>query len=262
MTDRERPLILAVDDDERVRTLCVAALSGEFEVVTAENGKQALAAVYQRRPDAVLLDVTMPVLDGWETCRRIRDLADVPVIMLTAHGADRDVVRGLDAGADDYVTKPFRPLQLAARIRAVLRRKRRGAGAAGGADGEEAEERLSFDNGALVVDTARRVAVVRGREVALSATEYRLLETLARHAGRVLSHDQILEHVWGHAYAGETGYVKTYVGLLRTKVEDDPKRPKWILARRGLGYYLERSFREPEAVAAESSAAPLAAAVA
>src|SRR6266542_2733946 len=133
MTDRDRPLILAVDDDERVRALCTAALSGEFEVVTAGDGKQALAAVYQKRPDAVLLDVTMPVLDGWETCRRIRDLADVPVIMLTAHGADHDVVRGLDAGADDYVIKPFRPLQLAARIRAVLRRKRRGGPA--GADG-------------------------------------------------------------------------------------------------------------------------------
>ena len=240
MSDRDRPLILAVDDDERVRALCVAALSGEFEVVTAENGKQALAAVYQRRPDAVLLDVTMPVLDGWETCRRIRDLADVPVIMLTAHGADADVVRGLDAGADDYVTKPFRPLQLAARIRAVLRRKRR----AGQPGSDEAAEQLSFDDGALIVDTGRRVAIVRGKDVSLSATEYRLLETLARHAGQVLSHDQILEHVWGHAYAGETGYVKTYIGLLRNKIEEDPHTPRYLMARRGLGYYLERRIRE------------------
>src|SRR6266542_6573399 len=192
MPAAERPTVLVVDDDERVRALCVAALSGEFEVVTAGDGKQALAAVYQKRPDAVLLDVTMPVLDGWETCRRIRDLADVPVIMLTAHGADHDVVRGLDAGADDYVTKPFRPLQLAARIRAVLRRKRRGGQAGAGGAGDEPEP-LSFDDGALVVDTARRIAVVRGKDVSLSATEYRLLETLARHAGQVLSHDQILE---------------------------------------------------------------------
>ena len=238
MPAAEKPTVLVVDDDERMRALCTAALSGEFEVVTASDGKQALAAVYQRRPDAVLLDVTMPVLDGWETCRRIRDLADVPVIMLTAHGADADVVRGLDAGADDYVTKPFRPLQLAARIRAVLRRKRR-AGQPG-AGGVEEPEQLSFDDGALIVDTARRVAVVRGKDVSLSATEYRLLETLARHAGQVLSHDQILEHVWGHAYAGETGYIKTYVGLLRNKVEEDPRHPRWILARRGLGYYLEK----------------------
>ena len=241
MPDRSKPVILAVDDDERVRTLCAAALAQEFEVVPAENGKQALQLFYQTRPDVVLLDVTMPVMDGWETCRRIRDMADVPVIMLTAHGADHDVVRGLDAGADDYVTKPFRPLQLAARIRAVLRRKRRGAGA-----GEASEELLSFDGGNLVVDTARRVAVVRGKDISLSATEYRLLETLARHAGRVLTHDQILEHVWGHAYAGETGYVKTYVGLLRNKIEEDPHTPRYILARRGLGYYLDRRSQRTE----------------
>ena len=246
MPDRSKPVILAVDDDERVRALCAAALSQEFEVVPAENGKQALQLFYQKRPDVVLLDVTMPVMDGWETCRRIRDMADVPVIMLTAHGADHDVVRGLDAGADDYVTKPFRPLQLAARIRAVLRRRRRGGAAA--EDGES--EILSFDGGHLVVDTARRVAVVGGKDVSLSATEYRLLETLARNAGRVLSHDQILEHVWGNAYAGETGYVKTYVGLLRNKIEQDPRHPRYVLARRGLGYYLDRGGRS----SAESAA--------
>ena len=250
MPDRNKPVILAVDDDERVRALCAAALSQEFEVVPAENGKQALQLFYQKRPDVVLLDVTMPVMDGWETCRRIRDMADVPVIMLTAHGADHDVVRGLDAGADDYVTKPVRPLQLAARIRAVLRRKRRST-----APGEGAEnELLSFDDGNLIVDTARRVAVVRGKDVALSATEYRLLETLARHAGRVLTHDQILEHVWGHAYAGETGYVKTYVGLLRNKIEEEPSSPRYILARRGLGYYLDRRARQGEDEKTESAA--------
>ena len=236
MPERERALVLAVDDDERVRALCKDALSQEFEVIPAENGKQALQLFYEKRPDVVLLDVTMPLMDGWETCRRIRDLADVPVIMLTAHGADQDVVRGLDAGADDYVTKPFRPLQLAARIRAVLRRKRR---AAGPGDSSDKTEVLTFDAGNLVVDTARRVAVVRGSDVSLSATEYRLLETLARHAGRVLTHEQILAHVWGHAYAGETGYVKTYVGLLRNKIEADPRKPRYVLARRGLGYYLD-----------------------
>jgi DNA-binding response OmpR family regulator len=250
MPERAKPVILAVDDDERVRALCAAALSQEFDVVPAENGKQALQLFFQKRPDAVLLDVTMPVMDGWETCRRIRDLADVPVIMLTAHGTDHDVVRGLDAGADDYVTKPFRPLQLAARIRAVLRRKRSGA-----SDGEgAADELFTFDDGNLVVDTARRVAVVRGNDVTLSATEYRLLETLARHAGRVLTHDQILEHVWGHAYAGETGYVKTYVGLLRNKIEEDPHAPRYILARRGLGYYLDRRSN-PTATGSSESAA-------
>src|SRR5687767_785530 len=218
MPDTAKSVILAVDDDERVRALCTAALSQEFEVISAENGKQALQLLYQKRPDLVLLDVTMPVMDGWETCRRIRDMADVPVIMLTAHGSDDDVVRGLDTGADDYVTKPFRPVQLAARIRAVLRRKRRASGVSPVGSTVAEPEVLSFDDGRLQVDTARRVAVVHGRDVPLSATEYRLLETLARHAGQVLSHDQILERVWGHAYAGESGYVKTYIGLLRNKI--------------------------------------------
>jgi len=229
----EKPTVLVVDDDPNLRKLCTAALEGEYTILLAENGQQALKLVYQHRPDAVLLDVTMPVMDGWETCRRIWDMADVPVIMLTAHGADQDVVRGLDAGADDYVTKPFRPVQLAARLRAVIRRRREG-----GQSGEP--ELMQFDDGNLIVDTARRTAVVRGKEISLSATEYKLLETLARHSGQVLSHDQILEQVWGHSYAGETGYVKTYVGLLRNKIEEDPHKPYYILARRGLGYYLER----------------------
>ena len=228
----DKPTVLVVDDDANLRKLCQAALESEYTVLLAENGQQALKQVYQHRPDAVLLDVTMPVMDGWETCRRIRDMADVPIIMLTAHGADHDVVRGLDSGADDYVTKPFRPLQLMARIRAVMRRRK-------GTDGDE-PEMMQFGGGQLMVDTARRVAVVDGKDVSLSATEYKLLETLARHAGQVLTHDQILEHVWGHNYAGETGYVKTYVGLLRNKIERDPRNPDYILARRGLGYYLER----------------------
>jgi DNA-binding response OmpR family regulator len=245
----DKPTVLVVDDDPNLRALCEASLSADYRVLLAENGQQGLRLVYQHRPDVVLLDVTMPVMDGWEACRRIRDMADVPIMMLTAHGADHDVVRGLDAGADDYVTKPFRPLQLAARIRALMRRK------AMGGSGEDQPEVLSFDGGNLVVDTARRVAVVHGREVSLSATEYRLLETLARHAGQVLTHDQILEHVWGHNYAGETGYVKTYVGLLRNKIEPDPKNPVYILARRGLGYYLERhTTSRPEAAAALQAA--------
>lgn len=233
----EKPTVLVVDDDPALRGLCSAALEGEFQVLLAENGQQAVRMVFQHHPDAVLLDVTMPVMDGWEACRRIRDMTDVPIIMLTAHGTDLDVVRGLDSGADDYVTKPFRPLQLAARIRAVLRRQSRVA------TGEE-PKRYEFDGGKLIVDTGRRTAVVEGREVTLSATEYKLLETLARHAGQVLTHDQILDHVWGHNYAGETGYVKTYIGLLRNKIEEDPHHPKYIMARRGLGYYLERRGSE------------------
>jgi DNA-binding response OmpR family regulator len=243
----DKPTVLVVDDDPNLRALCEATLAADYRVLLAENGQQGLRLVYQHRPDVVLLDVTMPVMDGWETCRRIRDMVDVPIMMLTAHSADHDVVRGLDSGADDYVTKPFRPLQLAARIRALLRRKARGGD-------DDQPEVISLDGGNLVVDTARRVAVVQGKEVGLSATEYRLLETLARHAGQVLTHDQILEHVWGHNYAGETGYVKTYIGLLRNKIEPDPKNPIYLMARRGLGYYLER--RGPARRAGEEAKGP------
>ena len=234
--EQEKTTILVVDDDPGLRTLCRQTLQPLYQVVEAENGSQALKQVYQHRPALVLLDVTMPVMDGWEACRRIRDLTDVPIIMLTARDAEHDVARGLDTGADDYVTKPFSPIELLARIRAVLRRRTRGA--------QDEPQVYSYDNGQLVVDAGKRIAVVRGREVSLSATEYKLLELFARHPGQVLSHDQILEAVWGPAYAGETGYVKTYVGLLRNKIEEDPHNPDYILARRGLGYYLNRRGRQ------------------
>lgn len=231
----QKPLVLVADDEPGLRQLCASTLEPEYRVVTAENGQQALRLLFEQKPDLVLLDVSMPVMDGWETCRRIRELTDTPIIMLTARGADHDVARGLDTGADDYVIKPFSPVQLLARLRAVLRRRSRAA--------TDEPEVISLDDGDLVVDVARRVAVVRGKEVSLSATEYKILEMLARHPGQVLSHDQILEHVWGPAYAGESGYVKTYVGLLRNKIEEDPRNPAYILARRGLGYYLERRGR-------------------
>jgi two-component system KDP operon response regulator KdpE len=229
-TRTEKLTVLVVDDDARLRALCEAALSPEYNVVLAENGKEGLSLFYSKRPDVVLLDVTMPVMDGWQTVQRMRDMADTPIIMVTALGADHDVARGLDLGADDFVTKPFKPVQLAARIRAVLRRAQRTV--------EEPGE-ISLRGGELVLDTARRAVVVRGSEVKLSATEYKILETLARHAGQVLTHDQILDQVWGFNYAGESGYVKTYVGLLRNKIEEDPRHPKIILSRRGFGYLLE-----------------------
>jgi len=230
-----RGRVLVVDDDAALAEMLGIVLRREgYEPAFVSDGNRAVSVFQQTRPDLVLLDLMLPGRNGLQICQDIRTQSTVPIVMLTAKGDTIDVVQGLEAGADDYVTKPFRPLQLAARIRALLRRKAMGGG------GEDQPELLSFDGGNLVVDTARRVAVVHGREVALSATEYRLLETLARHAGQVLTHDQILEHVWGHNYAGETGYVKTYVGLLRNKIEPDPKNPVYVMARRGLGYYLER----------------------
>ena len=240
-----RPAILAIDDDERLRALIAATLESEYEVVLADGGQKGLRAVYERRPDLVLLDVTMPGMNGYEVCRRIREITDVPILMLTAHGADEDVARGLDAGADDYIVKPFHPIPLLARIRAALRRR---------APDAAASELLSFQDGALVLDTGRRVAIVRGAEVLLSATEYKLLEALARNAGRVLTHDQILDAVWGYEYAGETGYVKTYVGLIRNKIEAEPGKPRFIVSRRGLGYYLEPRLLRAEGSSGEARA--------
>jgi DNA-binding response OmpR family regulator len=228
-TSSAKPAVLVVDDDHRLRDLATAVLGEEYAVVTAEDGQAGLRAFFERRPDLVLLDFTMPGMNGVEVCRRIRELSETPVIMVTAHGEDADVARGLDAGADDYVVKPFRPAQLLARIRAALRR-------APSADGVE---RLSFQDGTLVIDTGRRAVIVRGEHVNVSATEYKMLETLARHAGQVLTHDQLLNNVWGYEYPGETGYIKTYVGLIRNKIEENPSRPKFLLSRRGIGYYLE-----------------------
>jgi two-component system KDP operon response regulator KdpE len=234
-----RPLtVLVIDDEPQIRRVVRHALEADgARVLEAASGRDGLDLAAAERPDLVVLDLGLPDITGLDVCRDLRAWSAVPVLVLSARHSDHEKATLLDAGADDYVTKPLRPLQLAARVRALLRRCRR-QGAAPSTAGEP--EVLTFDGGNLLVDTARCVAVVHGREVSLSATEYRLLETLARHAGRVLTHDQILEHVWGHAYAGASGYVKTYVGLLRAKVEPDPKRPVYVLARRGLGYYLER----------------------
>ena len=241
----QRPLVLVVDDDRTLRRLCESTLKSEYRVLLAGDGEEALRLLYQHRPELILLDISMPVMDGWETCRRIRQLCDTPVIMLTAMDGEDDVVRGLDSGADDYVTKPFHPAQLRARIRAVLRRERRTSSAGG-----SGPDVLSFDEGQLVVDRVRRLAVVRGREVELTTTEYKVLELLASHAGQVLSHNQILERVWGPEYKGESDYVKTYVAHLRRKIEESPSAPVYLHARRGMGYYLDphgrRQGGEPE----------------
>jgi two-component system KDP operon response regulator KdpE len=229
-TSSEQPLVLLVDDQATVRALSAATLQASYRILEAADGKQALQLLFQHKPDLILLDLNMPVMDGWETLRRIRELTAAPVILLTAHGEDHFVVRGLDAGAQDYIVKPFSTLQLVARVRATLRDH--------AAAPPATEELLSFDEGRLVLDVGRRLAIVRGQEVELSATEYKILHLLAQHAPRVLSQDQILENVWGPEYRGEPGYVKTYAGMLRKKIEADPAQPLYLLSRRGLGYFL------------------------
>ncbi len=222
--------ILVVDDEPHVVRLVQANLQASgYEVLVAGDGRAALDAVAAQQPDLVLLDLMMPGLDGYEVCRRIREYSDVPVIMLTARGAEIDKIAGLDAGADDYLTKPFGVGELLARVRAALRRSR-GPG--------EVRNPPPFASGALRVDFGRRQVTVAGRPVELSATEYRLLATLARNAGRVMLHEELLREVWGPEYKGEVQYLRVYVRYLRKKLEADPAHPRLILTHQGAGYSL------------------------
>lgn len=220
-------LILVVDDEERmVRFIRLNLEHDGFQVVEANNGVQAIDKVRSTLPDLVLLDVMMPDMDGFEVLRIIREVNTVPVIMLTAKGEEDDRVRGLELGADDYVTKPFSPRELVSRVRAVLRRTESASGIHGLI---EVDDRLKLD-------FDRREIWVDGELVKLRPTEYRLLYHLVQNAGWVVSHDQLLAKVWGYEYRDEPHYVRLYINYLRKKIEEDPSDPKYILTERGVGY--------------------------
>ena len=198
-----------------------------FQVVEAFTGQQAMDRLRETLPDLILLDVMLPDIDGFELLRMIRENHDVPVIMLTAKSEEDDRVRGLELGADDYVTKPFSPRELVSRVRAVLRRTETARGQSSGVI--EVDDRLK-------IDFDRREVWVEGELVKLRPTEYRLLYHLVQNAGWVVSHDQILAKVWGYEYQDEPHYVRLYVNYLRQKLEEDPSNPKYILTERGVGY--------------------------
>ena len=221
--------ILAVEDDERIRTAVKLALEDEgWTVAEAANGEDALTAFQQEPADVVLIDIMLPGIDGFEVCRSIRRTSDVPIIMVTARADTHDVVAGLEAGADDYLTKPFAPKELSARIRAMLRRVRAM---------DPAAAHLVFGDLEIVPEEG----VVRrgGREVHLTKTEFRLLVELASSPGRVLSREVLLERVWGYGYFGDGRLVDVHVRRLRTKVEADPANPRHVVTVRGLGYKLQ-----------------------
>ena len=224
--DRRR--ILVVDDEERmVRFIRLNLEHDGFQVSEAFNGKQAVQRLRDVNPDLILLDVMMPDLDGFEVLEMVREISNVPVIMLTAKGEEDDRVRGLEKGADDYVTKPFSPRELVSRVRAVLRRTE---GATGSMHGLiEVDERLK-------IDFDRREVWLEGKIVKLRPTEYRLLFHLVQNAGWVVSHDQLLAKVWGYEYRDEPNYVRLYINYLRQKLEKDAANPKYILTERGVGY--------------------------
>jgi two-component system KDP operon response regulator KdpE len=222
--------ILVIDDDQDVTTMLKTHLERRHHrVVVASSGREGLQKAYQARPDLILLDVMMPGMDGWEVCRRIRELSNVPVIMLTARTMKGDVVKGLEMGADDYLTKPFSSTELEARIQAVLRRSN--------ARAKVGNTRGAFySNGHLTIDFDRRIVKVRGEPVDLTPTEFRLLTCLVRNEGRVLPHRYLLTEVWGPEYADEVDYVKLYIRYLRLKLEEDPSNPAYIQTEWGVGY--------------------------
>ncbi len=223
----ERRRILVVDDEERmVRFIRMNLEHDGFQVMEAFNGKQAIDKL-RDTPDLILLDVMMPDIDGFEVLETIREVSTVPVIMLTARGEEDDRVRGLELGADDYITKPFSPRELVSRVKAVLRRTE---GATGSMHGPiEVDDRLK-------IDFDRREIWLEGKLVKLRPTEYRLLYHLVQNAGWVVSHDQLLQKVWGYEYRDEPHYVRLYINYLRQKLEKDPADPKYILTERGVGY--------------------------
>jgi two-component system KDP operon response regulator KdpE len=221
--------ILVVDDEERmVRFIRLNLEHDGFQVVPAYRGLQALDEIRKEMPDLVLLDVMMPDMDGFEVLKIIRENGTVPVIMLTAKGEEDDRVRGLELGADDYITKPFSPRELVSRVKAVLRRTE-AANPAARSENIEVDERLKVDFG-------RREVWVEGELVKLRPTEYRLLYHLMQNAGWVMTYDQLLTKVWGYEYRDEAHYVRLYVNYLRQKLEKDPGAPKYILTERGVGY--------------------------
>jgi DNA-binding response OmpR family regulator len=220
------PSVLVVDDEQDLRTLIRLLLErAGFDISEASNGRDALRRLHQFRPDLVVLDVAMPDLDGWQTLERIRDLSDVPVLMLTARATELDKVRGLKAGADDYVTKPFGRQELLARVESLLRR----------ATGPP-EVREAYSDGAVQIDFASREVVVEQGEVQLTPLEFRLLAAFVRHPNQVLSRDQLLELVWGDAETVAADQVKLYVGYLRRKLGWDVAERSPIETVRGFGY--------------------------
>lgn len=220
--------ILVVDDERRMVGFIRLNLEQDgFEVIEAFNGSEALERLRDSLPDLILLDVMMPDIDGFEVLRTIREVSQVPVIMLTAKGEEDDKVKGLELGADDYVTKPFSPRELVSRVKAVLRR---------GSTFEEDEEGVIEVDDRLKIDFGRREVWVDNELVKLRPTEYRLLYHLVQNAGWVLTHDQILTKVWGYEYRDEPHYVRLYINYLRKKIEKDPSNPVYILTERGVGY--------------------------
>jgi two-component system, OmpR family, alkaline phosphatase synthesis response regulator PhoP len=220
--------ILLIDDDQALLHLLGEFLKdGSFEVISALSGSAGLRLAYDQRPDLILLDVMLPGMDGWEVCARLREMSDVPIIMLTAKTTENDKLRGFRLGVDDYVTKPFSFAELVARIQAVLSRAKTSGSNSG-----------YLIHGGVTLDTEKYQAYFKGSELELTPTEYRLLEVLVRRAGKVASEQELVQEVWGQYRSEDTALVRRYILMLRKKLEADPSNPEYILTVRGFGYRL------------------------
>ncbi len=223
------PTILVIEDEPQMRRFLKASLeSHDYHIVEAVTAREGLTQATGRNPDAILLDLGLPDLDGIELTRRLREWSRTPVIVISARGREQDKIAALDAGADDYLTKPFGLGELLARLRVALRR------VAGGDDGEP-----TFAVGDLKVDLAARLVYRNGAEVHLTPIEYKLLTTLVRHAGKVVTHRQLLKEAWGPNAVEHAHYVRVYMTQLRHKLEEEPSRPRYLLTESGVGYRLK-----------------------
>jgi two-component system KDP operon response regulator KdpE len=228
--------ILVIDDSPDLLRIVQLCLEREkYKVFTAINGKEGLQRTYNVQPDLVILDVMMPGMDGWEVLSRLREMSDVPIMMLTAKGREVDIVRGLTLGADDYVTKPFGNAELIARVQALLRRNKASA---------PTLKTRYHDNG-LSIDLDRHEVRAKGKPVDLTPTEFRLLSVLVQNAGKVVPHRLLLTQVWGEEYANEIHYLKLYIRYLRQKLEESPSNPRYILTEWGIGYRFREEATSP-----------------
>ncbi len=219
--------VLIVDDERSIRRFLKVSLGSQFVVLEAASGEEALAAVAAEHPDIVLLDLGLPDIDGVEVTRRLREWSQIPIIVVSVREQEKDKIAALDAGADDYLTKPFGVGELMARLRVALRRS------------AQVSNEPVFTSGNLVVDLNQRVVHVNEQPISLTPTEYDLLRTLIKHAGKVLTHNQLLRAVWGTAYESETHMLQVNISNLRRKIEPDPSRPILLITEPGVGYRLK-----------------------
>ena len=228
--------ILVVDDEPSFARLVREVLTHKgYEVFTAGDGQEALRLLFAHKPDLVLLDVMMPKMDGWQTCSRIREVSDVPIVMLTGkQKSEEDIVRGLDYGADEYLIKPVGNRELVARVRAVLRRAEL-------PPTTEVKPKIAYGDDYLTVDIEERKITVKGERIRLTPMEFRLFSVLVENAGRILTHKQLLERVWGWEYTDDLDYVRIYISHLRQKIEPDPAQPRYIMTEPGVGYYFQKA---------------------